>query len=397
MNTLQEKRFPIESVTLSFLLSFLGILTTINVIWNRYISYGSIWDTLIIYAVFFGLLAYQFLFFKKPIKTDVVFFWYIFFILLFFTYIFFPKNSVYYLSDITNIEGGTLFTAIFFSLIGYALARNIKDINEFLHIFEIFSVITIILSVIQYAIGIEAGGKNSIYMNFSYNMLLQVVFLAILLFKQFKWYRLILVITGCALIFIAGCRGALVGLGVSIIIYIFFYSNISFVKKFLLLMFLITTLMLLYLYFYDILKVFYDFLNSINIFSRTIEHILEGQFFDDSGRVELYDVVIKNLNILGHGLWGDKVILGDAYVHNIILEILCDFGIIFGTVIIVFLLYVIFKAFKRSNPSYKIILCSLLSTGVVKLFFSSTMLAQEPGFYTLLGFCGNILINKIEE
>lgn len=59
------------------------------------------------------------------------------------------------------------------------------------------------------------------YMTFSYNLLLPTVFLMLRCILNFRWYRLLLSVMGSIIILIAGCRGALIGLIGSLILYVF--------------------------------------------------------------------------------------------------------------------------------------------------------------------------------
>lgn len=287
-----------------------------------------------------------------------------------------------------------LFAFLFLALIGFNLSREISDIEEFLKVFEFFSVISILMSAIYYFIGVESENGAPQYMTFSYNILLQVTFLVILSIQHYKLYRLLLAVLGTILIFVAGCRGALVALFISVMVYLLFYLKMTAAKKFFFFLTLTIVAIVFFVNFIEIMKAIEAFLDSINIDSRTITSIINEEFFNDSGRSSLRELVINNLNLFGHGLWGDRVLLNGHYVHNLFWEMMYDFGVVFGLLIIFALSRIIIKAFKVKDKSFKIILCALLSTGIIKLFFSGSFLSQEPSLYVFLGMCTNVIIRK---
>ena len=387
-------RNSINSITLSFFLSFFAILSSVNAICNRLIARGFKWDTVLIYLLFFGLIVYQFVFVKKSIKADSFLLWIGFIILILISSVFFKENIRYVVEKGSGVLSSRLLAFLFLSLIGYNLSREISDIEEFLKVFEFFSIISILMSAIYYFIGIESENGAPQYMTFSYNILLQVSFMVILSIQHYKLYRLLLAVLGTILIFVAGCRGALVALFISVMVYLLFYLKMTAAKKFFLFLTLTIVAIVFFVNFIEIMKAIEAFLNSINIDSRTITSIINGEFFYDSGRSSLRELVINNLNLFGHGLWGDRVLLNGRYVHNLFWEIMYDFGFVFGLLIIFALSIIIIKAFKVKDKSFKIILCALLSTGIIKLFFSGSFLSQEPSLYVFLGMCTNVIIRK---
>ena len=103
---------------------------------------------------------------------------------------------------------------------------------------------------------------------------------------------------------------------------------------------------------------------------------------------------MSQVDLLGHGLWGDRVILNGRYPHNIIAEILIDYGWILGSGILILLICIILRGLHKANVLMSIVLCSLLSTGIVKLLLSGSFVNQEPAFYVLIGLCVNSYTNS---
>ena len=83
--------------------------------------------------------------------------------------------------------------------------------------------------------------------------------------------------------------------------------------------------------------------------SRTAEYAAEGNIADGSGRDEIWEAVVDSIkegSIFGNGLYGDRPVVEPihyvGYCHNIILEMVSNFGI-FGVLI---LLKLILDAFR---------------------------------------------------
>ncbi|GAG27707.1 unnamed protein product, partial [marine sediment metagenome] len=97
---------------------------------------------------------------------------------------------------------------------------------------------------------------------------------------------------------------------------------------------------------------------------------------------------IVNKPLLGIGIEGD-VRLAGGYAHNLFLELLADFGIIFGTIIIIILLFLIIKSLLTKNKEKYRMIIIWLSLGFVSLMFSGTYM-DTIGFWIFLG----LLIRK---
>ena len=83
------------------------------------------------------------------------------------------------------------------------------------------------------------------------------------------------------------------------------------------------------------------------------------------------------LNALGYGKTG-------AYTHNIFGELLIDYGIILGTILILFLCIMIYLCFiKRESMYLKIFKILFFSLGFSRLLLSSSYII-EVGFYVMM-------------
>lgn len=95
------------------------------------------------------------------------------------------------------------------------------------------------------------------------------------------------------------------------------------------------------LLFVAMLPLFEDYLGSVGLHSRTITMLNEGEITNDTGREHFYSEcldAIMNHPLFGIGLFGDRVLLDGSYCHNIIIEVLLDFGVLFGLAIFIVLI-----------------------------------------------------------
>ena len=125
---------------------------------------------------------------------------------------------------------------------------------------------------------------------------------------------------------------------------------------------------------------------SLNINSRNIKYLLNGIFLNDSGRTQIATNLIDNITVFGKGIFGDRVLLNGAYPHNIILEMLYQYGIIFGSILVIGLLIIGIRGYSLASGNLKLFLKLLFITGVLKLFISGSYLSFEPQFYMFFCF-----------
>lgn len=312
-----------------------------------------------------------------------------FFVSYFGTVMFFPQNLEYMWTTADDILTNPTYILLFFVISGFIASFYLNDIELFISIFEKFSVITVALLAIRFFMGFIIRSTMPEYMTFSYNLLLPTTFVLLLCIKEFKLYRAATAILGICLIFVAGCRGALLGAVISPLIYIFFFGKLDKRTKYRITI-LLTALLLMVLFFYDpILQAVSSKLTGIGLNSRTLEMLLNSSITDDSSRGRILQNTMSQVDLLGHGLWGDRVILNGRYPHNIIAEILIDYGWILGSGILILISVILFRGFIKADTFKSVVLCALFSSGIIRLFLSGSFLGQEPAFYVLIALCAS--------
>ena len=153
-------------------------------------------------------------------------------------------------------------------------------------------------------------------------------------------------------------------------------------------MILLIAFLLVVLFFYDpILQAVSSKLTSIGLNSRTLEMLLNSTITDDSSRGQILQNAMSQIGFLGYGLWGDRVILNGIYPHNIIVEILIDYGWILGSGLLILMTTILIRGFIKAGTSKSVVMCALFSSGIVRLLLSGSYLGQEPAFYVLISLC----------
>ena len=130
-----------------------------------------------------------------------------------------------------------------------------------------------------------------------------------------------------------------------------------------------------------------QYLDSIGIQSRTLHKMISGDIDGDSGRGDLYakvfDTVLEN-PILGLGVYGDRVILNGAYCHNIIVEMMVNWGIPLAILLMLVFAFQIFEIYKRTVKEYRNILVLFLCSSMIHLFLSNSYLS-DASFFAFVG------------
>lgn len=109
-------------------------------------------------------------------------------------------------------------------------------------------------------------------------------------------------------------------------------------------------------------------LSKYGIASRTLSSLLSESFSDGNGRDMIFSMamdLIKTGGLFGHGVYGDRYVIGNyfrwGYSHNIFLELFVSFGYLGGS-----------------------IACAVLLLGIVKLYRSCDTLQKQVVFTTFL-------------
>lgn len=124
---------------------------------------------------------------------------------------------------------------------------------------------------------------------------------------------------------------------------------------------------------------------------RILNMFIDGEIANDTARGVITSKLTEAIwdrPLLGYGLMGDRVVLlageGD-YAHNFFMEMWCDFGIVFGTGLILIVACLAIAAISKKKNDCMFILM-IVAMVMIKLTFSGSFII-EPYFFFMLGIC----------
>lgn len=267
-------------------------------------------------------------------------------------YLIFPV-SVEYISSTQS----TLI--LVFSLpLAFLIFRNITDWSSFIRIASFFSLPAILIGVyILLFTDVSSALRDDAlftYMEFSYALLPFVCLSFARYYDSKNRLYLLLFATGEAEMLAYGCRAALL-YSVLFVVLVEFMDYKRHKTQLFLFILVIAVIVLSF-------DTIISYLVSVDLFSNSyfLKNLVSGDLFEHSSRVEIYDNCERRLSTMGmeiSGLFGDRAYCGSVYPHNIIYEVLMQFGWILGSGILLYYLILLLKAVSHSD------------TRIVVLFF----------------------------
>ena len=296
-------------------------------------------------------------------------------------YLVFPENREYILDII--------FPFFFMCLPIFIYARSLSNWDIFKQMMNKASVIIFVLGLllgIQIILGTASVGDYS--MTLSYYMLLPSIIFIDKLLDQFSTSALVISILSILIIISIGSRGAIMCICVFVLLkFIKPNSEIPFTKPrvFFYIVIFVTSIFI-FLNFKGILLAINNLLENYGIHSRSIRLFLAPDV-SLSGREGIYEdalSAIRDHPYLGVGIAGDRQITNGVYAHNFLLEVLLNFGVVLGFLLLVFLLIVIIRMLIIKDLGTYNMMIIWISTGLVSLFVSGSYLS-ELNFWIFLG------------
>ncbi len=240
-------------------------------------------------------------------------------------------------------------------------------------------------------------------MNSAYNILPHACLTFYYMIKEFKVHRLLVFALSAVSLLMMGTRGAVLCLFVFIVLST--AVTVQFKRPVVLLsMALICVLFVMFKELTDwLIDLAYSIGENLGLSTRVFDKLLSGDFAVSDSRVYLKERVryyLQAYPFTGLGIYGDRVVSGGQYVHNLFLEIYSQFGILMGTILTVALTALGYRVircvFKSGDRNAQLIILLLLSC-CFKLVVSSSYL-REPFFWLLLGYyIAVIRENKMNE
>lgn len=248
---------------------------------------------------------------------------------------------------------------------------------------------------------------NQYSMPYGYNLLIVACVLFYFLLSEKKPKYLLYFLIVSVFMLLRGSRGSLLCLIVFAFLYLFLYDKNKNKTKLILMMF-VGAFLFLVVFFSDVIIAE---MAKLLPGSRNI-YYLTTNFFNDTGRSGLSDLFfneIRNNPFAVRGVFSDRLLVsawkGETfditnYPHNLILELIYQFGIVFAILIIAIIVYCLIKSFKtvwnKNENSYLCLWLILFSSGLIRLFFSASYLTCIE-FYLFAGICISLCKSYQEE
>ena len=382
-------------MTVCTMICFAPIVHFINQLCRTIFGTGFELDTLICYSVLAILILSSLKQLHFQIKIDALLLVIVFAIAFALSYSLSDDNQQYMFTQWTDFAGNPLYLLFVFSLPAYVFMRYITDYDRLFEICRYFSVTVVFCSLGSFVLMFIRDAQPE-YMSFSYNLLLGTTFSTIYFFEKRKVLPLIAAIIGVLLIFFVGARGPLACYLFGVGVY-YLMSKASTTKKLFLIFLFLSVGVIVIVLWEQMLLTLKSFVDSLGISSRTIDLLLSGEISSTSGRGEIQQKIIEGFTLFGRGLYGDRVVGENHYSHNLIIELISQWGFLLGTMIVVALGVLFIRGFRTKNNSLRLIILVFFSTSVIKLMLSESYLAHNAAFFALIAACVNAIDAPAEE
>jgi len=378
-----------------FLIGFTSIKNAIILAVRKAIILPFKLDVIILYLIYGLIILYSIRYvFKKIYKESILI---LTFLTVFFILAYLQSNPSYLL---------TVGWQLLLAFIVYLYARattDFKGLNAVLQYTAPLISFSVFLLIVVFSVN-----EDTDYSQYTaYLVLPSAVISALVIFSRFSLLHIINTLFSIILMFISGARGPLVCFVLIILIKaIYMLVKNKNYEAFLIWIGILS--LPIVLFGIKLLNYFSQLIINKGYSTRLLSFIAKDDVLNETGRDEIRDYVISLIGqhpITGVGLALDRmminrqignptsVAIGD-YPHNFILEILLQYGVILGGVLILLFLRLVYLSFKRSSNDDTInILFIFLSIGFFPLLFSGSYL-NAPFFFSFLGFAFSIAKQK---
>lgn len=329
---------------------------------------------------------------RNIIKIDAVILIFLNGMLFLFSYIFHPE----YRYAMFEMPTWNIFSSVFSlssGMFAYMFFRMESSPSKLRKYLKYSAYLLLFWSLLRIKSSISNGGftrvfengvisKNTYDMAVGYRLLfVSIIFMLEAIKKEYryrKFWFIFLSFVSTILMFVFGSRSAFISLIIFWTLYYFFYKNEtnnikSIIKKISWTIFFLITSSILASE--KILVITSNILEKVGLKSRMLNSLIEGNITLDSGRNRLWAMAIEMIQenpILGAGVYADRA-KGGIYCHQIILEILLDFGMIFGTMIILYMIIMSTKMLLKCwNKEWKLLFLIFFSLTIIRLNISSS-------------------------
>lgn len=331
----------------------------------------------LIIKAFLGLLfvLIAFLYYKEIPSYAYLFFGFSVLVVLF-NLFFFPDNTQFPKTIMT------FYSSCFPLFVVGALLEDFDLLKRYLYKTSIVCLILIIvLLALKYVMGwfiVNKWGKEGYSMGLGYSFTLPALMFLWRFFEGKKVWDVLAVLCITLAVISFGSRGPLLIIAVFFVIYLCYCAIENEKKHYLLVgsLFLLISL----LFANDILSSIGEILKNYGIGGRTVDLVFsDSEDVHLSGRDLLYSQLLQifeNDMFTIRGINAEYQVI-NFYAHNIFIELLFQFGIIVGGLLILFLLFKILATIKLfNNKSHNVFITLFMVRSVCHLLFSESLWAM---------------------
>jgi len=225
-------------------------------------------------------------------------------------------------------------------------------------------------------------------LNYGYQVVILVIlFLGLFVYNK-KPIDLVFLMVALALVIVCGSRGPLICIAIaSLMLFLSKWrkKEATRFRFFSILLLLIIGLVVFVVSVPILVNAVMTLLGRSGLQGRAIEMLLNGTITDDSGRSRINEMaydMIRNGGLFGYGFYGDRYVIGQTwyygYPHNVFLELLIQFGILGGSIIIIILVYHLIRMMIRCNDVTWQFLLIIMFSASVKLWLSDSFWYYWP-------------------
>jgi O-antigen ligase len=297
----------------------------------------------------------------------------------------YPENAKYILDS--NNFWNTIFPCLRYFIIGLILIPD-KRTLDIIGKASCLAILVETLFVVAYMM--PRGLMQSDDMSRAYQILPNVLFALNYAFSEKKPIPWICSIIGIIYTLSMGARGPVLVIVVYLFVKILQSSNVKAWAKSLigLLIAGLTVLFLNSSWYLSVLRFAKTSLTTLGVSTRIIDLAIKGTVASHlSGRDELYDIIIRKIAerpYIGYGVYGEWPWIHWS-AHNMALELMVHFGVILGSLLLLWLIFLTFKTYVRTpNILARQFLLIWICFVFVRGFFGGSYL--QFGVYVLIGF-----------
>lgn len=366
---------------------------------SAWLGFNSNYLTYAYYGVLWLLLIISFRRLFPKIRSSFLLFVLISLLFIICNILIYPENRIYITGDFFKNIPTFSTTCILSSMIFLWFGACVTDYSSLRKNFHIASRIGIIFAVLSDIIALFIlQEKYYDDMNFGYGVGLVTCDALFEYLQGRKKTDLFFSLVGIISILMSGTRGPVLCVMILFVLWTFIYQK-EFKYRVEAIVGCIVLVLLNYLgIFYRLLEKLSLFLQSVGIQdNRIMDMLFSGEIWDSSGRDDIFSIIweaIMQRPLLGYGIGADRLLLQkNSYVHNIILELFCNFGIIFGSIIFIYLMRLFIKSIFEKNSDFSGVCLVIFSVAVIRLMISSSYIIS-PIFFLLIGMCLNHIPEK---